>query len=180
MLLQNTLTHSHKTSRKFRAEQYWGPVAGGTIGTSGMPLTAPGRERPPHSDACEHASAEKLGVVEASYASAIIGVLSPVSSHCGSSVAEKSSSPFPCGGPFSVPLRRPLAFRSNFPLGPMLYGRNNDAAVTCERQEGRLGNWRATNSHRIVNGQPFGIRGKKGRLLLACCSGPSCSRCALW
>jgi hypothetical protein len=29
-----------------------------------------------------HAGAEKLGVIEASYASAIIGVLSPVSSHC--------------------------------------------------------------------------------------------------
>ena len=28
------------------------------------------------------AGAEKLGVIEASYASAIIGVLSPVSSHC--------------------------------------------------------------------------------------------------
>ena len=28
------------------------------------------------------AGAEKLGVLEASYASAIIGVLSPVSSHC--------------------------------------------------------------------------------------------------
>ena len=67
-------------SRKFRAEQYWGPVAGGAIGTSGMPLTASGRERPPDSDACN--SAEKLGVIEASYASAIIGVLSPVSSHC--------------------------------------------------------------------------------------------------
>ena len=57
-----------------------GPVAGGAIGTSGMPLTAPGRERPPHSDACKQAG--KLGVLEASYASAIIGVLSPVSSHC--------------------------------------------------------------------------------------------------
>src|SRR5208337_4138900 len=32
-----------------------GPVAGGAIGTSGMPLTAPGRERPPHSDACKQA-----------------------------------------------------------------------------------------------------------------------------
>ena len=38
-----------------------GPVAGGAIGTSGMPLTAPGRERPPHSDACKQA--EKLGVI---------------------------------------------------------------------------------------------------------------------
>ena len=57
-----------------------GPVAGGAIGTSGMPLTAPGRERPQHSDACKQAN-EKLGVIEASYASAIIGVLSPVSSH---------------------------------------------------------------------------------------------------
>src|SRR5208337_4472748 len=125
---------------------------------------------------CVQASAEKLGVIGASYASAIIGVLSLVSSHCVSSVAEKSSSPFPCGGPFSVPLRRPLAFRSNFQLGPMLYDRNNDAAVPCERQEGRLGNWQATNSHRIVNGQPFGIGGKKGRLLLAPSLGPSCSR----
>src|SRR5271157_427777 len=31
---------------------------------------------------CVQAGAEKLGVIEASYASAIIGVLSPVSSHC--------------------------------------------------------------------------------------------------
>src|SRR5271166_439831 len=31
---------------------------------------------------CMQAGAEKLGVIEASYASAIIGVLSPVSSHC--------------------------------------------------------------------------------------------------
>ena len=57
-----------------------GPVAGGAIGTSGMPLTASGRERPPDSDACKQR--KKLGVIEASYASAIIGVLSPVSSHC--------------------------------------------------------------------------------------------------
>src|SRR5271165_2982769 len=32
-----------------------GPVAGGATGTSGMPLTASGRERPPHSDACKQA-----------------------------------------------------------------------------------------------------------------------------
>ena len=32
-----------------------GPVAGGAIGTSGMPLTASGRERPPDSDAYKHA-----------------------------------------------------------------------------------------------------------------------------
>ena len=31
---------------------------------------------------CMQAGAEKLGVIEASYAAAIIGVLSPVSSHC--------------------------------------------------------------------------------------------------
>ena len=31
---------------------------------------------------CMQAGAEKLGVIETSYASAIIGVLSPVSSHC--------------------------------------------------------------------------------------------------
>ena len=31
---------------------------------------------------CMHAYAEKLGATEASYVSAIIGVLSPVSSHC--------------------------------------------------------------------------------------------------
>src|SRR5208337_1299458 len=31
---------------------------------------------------CVQAGAEKLGVIEPSYASAIIGVLSPVSSHC--------------------------------------------------------------------------------------------------
>src|SRR5208283_5126393 len=33
----------------------WGPGAGGAIGTSGMPLTASGRERPPDSDACKQA-----------------------------------------------------------------------------------------------------------------------------
>ncbi|MGZ3385829.1 MAG: hypothetical protein ACXWNF_12805 [Isosphaeraceae bacterium] len=49
-------------------------------------------------------------------------------------------------------------------MGPMLHRRNNDAAVPGERQEGRLGNRQATNSHRIVNGQPFGIGGKKGNL----------------
>src|SRR5271157_3834540 len=32
-----------------------GPVAGGAIGTSGMPLTASGRERPPDADACKQA-----------------------------------------------------------------------------------------------------------------------------
>src|SRR5208282_5424768 len=32
-----------------------GPVAGGATGTSGMPLTASGRERPPDSDACKQA-----------------------------------------------------------------------------------------------------------------------------
>src|SRR5271157_4209662 len=31
MLLQNKLTHSHKTSRKFRAEQYWKGGAGGVM-----------------------------------------------------------------------------------------------------------------------------------------------------
>ena len=41
---------------------------------------------------------------------------------------------------FSVPLRRPLAFHSNFQLRPMLHWRNNDAAAPCERQEGLLGN----------------------------------------
>jgi hypothetical protein len=49
----------------------------------------------------------------------------------------------------------------NFQLGPMLHRRNNDAAVPGERQEERLGNRQATNSHRIVYGQPFGIGGKK-------------------
>src|SRR5208337_595203 len=49
----------------------------------------------------------------------------------------------------------------------MLHRRNNDAAVPCEREEGLLGNWQATNSLIIVNGQPFGIGGKKGKLLLA-------------
>ncbi len=49
----------------------------------------------------------------------------------------------------------------------MLHRRNNDSAVPCERQEGLLGNWQATNSLIIVNGQPFGIGGKKGKLLLA-------------
>ena len=32
-----------------------GPVAGGAIGISGMPLTASGRERPPDSGACKQA-----------------------------------------------------------------------------------------------------------------------------
>jgi len=32
-----------------------GPVAGGATSTSGMPLTASGRERPPDSDACKQA-----------------------------------------------------------------------------------------------------------------------------
>src|SRR5208283_5952749 len=32
-----------------------GPVAGGATGTSGMPLTASGLERPPDSDACKQA-----------------------------------------------------------------------------------------------------------------------------
>ena len=54
-----------------------GPVAGGAIGTSGMPLRAIAAT----ALGCMQAGAEKLGVIEASYASAIIGVLSPVSSH---------------------------------------------------------------------------------------------------
>src|SRR5271157_342588 len=37
-----------------------GPVAGGAIGTSGMPLTASGRERPPNSDACKHAPRSRV------------------------------------------------------------------------------------------------------------------------
>jgi len=41
-------------SKPTAAHPSGGPVAGGAIGTSGMPLTAPGRERPPHSDACKH------------------------------------------------------------------------------------------------------------------------------
>src|SRR5271165_6550477 len=39
---------------------------------------------------CMQACAEKLGVIEASYASAIIGVLSPVSSHCLYSVCHRT------------------------------------------------------------------------------------------
>src|SRR5271165_6180406 len=39
---------------------------------------------------CMQAGAEKLGVIEASYASAIIGVLSPVSSHCPYSVCHRT------------------------------------------------------------------------------------------
>src|SRR5271157_6419404 len=38
------------------------------------------------------AGAEKLGVIEASYASAIIGVLSPVSSHCFKSLIDSFES----------------------------------------------------------------------------------------
>ena len=37
-----------------------GPVAGGAIGTSGMPLTARGRERPPDSDACKQAPRSRV------------------------------------------------------------------------------------------------------------------------
>ena len=57
-----------------------GPVAGGAIGTSGMPLDGL-RARAATALGCVQAGAEKLGVIQASYASAIIGVLSPVSSH---------------------------------------------------------------------------------------------------
>src|SRR5271157_4043098 len=39
---------------------------------------------------CVQAGAEKSGVIEASYASAIIGVLSPVSSHCLYSVCHRT------------------------------------------------------------------------------------------
>src|SRR5271157_1624937 len=35
-------------------------VAGGAIGTSGMPLTARGRERPPDSDACKQAPRSRV------------------------------------------------------------------------------------------------------------------------
>ena len=37
--------------------------------------------------------------------------------------------------------------------------------ITMPRQEGLPGNWQATNSQRIVNGQPFGTGGKTGKLL---------------
>ncbi len=40
---------------------------------------------------CMQAGTRKLGVIEASYASAIIGVLSPVSSHCPYSVCHRNS-----------------------------------------------------------------------------------------
>ena len=43
---------------------------------SGMPLTVCRRERLPHSDACKQCT-EKLGVIEASYASAIMACLAP-------------------------------------------------------------------------------------------------------
>src|SRR5208337_2484733 len=59
-----------KIAIKSRAEQYWGPVAEGAVGTSAMPL----RARTATARGCMHAGTEKLGVLEASYASAIIGV----------------------------------------------------------------------------------------------------------
>jgi hypothetical protein len=68
-------------SRKFRAEQYWGPVAGGGDWYVWHAPDGP-RARAATALGCVQAGAEKLGVLEASYASAIIGVLSPVSSHC--------------------------------------------------------------------------------------------------
>src|SRR5271166_5711378 len=42
-------------SKPTAAHASGGPVAGGAIGTSGIPLTASGRERPPDSDACKQA-----------------------------------------------------------------------------------------------------------------------------
>jgi hypothetical protein len=41
MLFESFLRFLRKAPEgKIRAEQYWGPVAGGAIGTSGMPLMA--------------------------------------------------------------------------------------------------------------------------------------------
>ena len=57
-----------------------GPVAGGRL----VRLACPDglRARGATGLGCMQAGAGKLGVIKASYASAIIGVLSPVSSHC--------------------------------------------------------------------------------------------------
>ena len=57
-----------------------GPVAGGGGWYVWHALDGP-RARAATALGCMQAGAEKLGVIEASYASAIIGVLSPVSSH---------------------------------------------------------------------------------------------------
>jgi hypothetical protein len=43
------------TKKPTGAHPSGGPVIGRAIGTSGMPLTASGRERPPHSYACKQA-----------------------------------------------------------------------------------------------------------------------------
>src|SRR5271157_2891306 len=51
----NPLLKEAGLSKPSAAHPSGGPVAGGAIGTSGMPLTASGRERPPDSDACKQA-----------------------------------------------------------------------------------------------------------------------------
>ena len=58
-----------------------GPVAGGGDWYVWHAPDGP-RARAATALGCVQAGAEKLGVIEASYASAIIGVLSPVSTHC--------------------------------------------------------------------------------------------------
>ena len=47
----NPLSKEAGQTKPIAAHPSGGPVAGGAIGTSGMPLTASGRERPPDSDA---------------------------------------------------------------------------------------------------------------------------------
>ena len=70
----------HTSRLKSRAEQYWAWWLGGG---DWYVWHAPDglRARAATGLGCMQRD-EKLGVIEASYASAIIGVLSPVSSHC--------------------------------------------------------------------------------------------------
>ena len=78
---------------------------------------------------CVQAGAEKLGVIEASYASAIIGVLSPVSSHCFLSPLAH----FGCTGHWSLSSRpTPHALRS---LGPPSLPRAEPVPALPTRQE---------------------------------------------
>jgi len=53
--VHNSLMKNAELTRPTAAHPFGGPVAGAVIGTSGMPLTACGRERPPDPDACKQA-----------------------------------------------------------------------------------------------------------------------------
>src|SRR5208282_2834634 len=56
----NSLLKEAGLTKPTGAHPSGGPVAGGAIDTSGMPLTASGRERPPHSDACKQAPRSRV------------------------------------------------------------------------------------------------------------------------